>query len=91
MPKKGMETTDPYQTADLYYAAYLRCAGVPFMGVKKEGPKKVVFLFEDQGPVAMRSLRQGFFSDTAKVGPLAFAQAIRLMKGLIYADPLEGE
>ena len=39
----------------------------------------------------MRSLRQGFFSDTAKVGPLAFVQAIRLMKGLIYADSLEGE
>jgi hypothetical protein len=81
-----MTSTETYQTADLYYAAYLRCAGVPFIGTKREGPKKVVFLFEDQGPVAMRSLRQGFFSDTGKVGPLAFVQSIRLMKGLLYSD-----
>lgn len=80
-----MNPTETYQTADLYYAAYLRCAGVPFSGTKREG-HKVVFLFEDQGPVAMRSLRQGYYSDTAKVGPLAFTQAIRLMKGLIHSD-----
>ena len=81
-----MNTTETYQTADLYYAAYLRCAGVPFVGTKKED-RKIIFLFDDQGPVAMRSLRHSYYSDTAKVGPLAFVQSIRLMKGLLHADP----
>jgi len=81
-----MEET--YRTADLYYAAYLRCAGVPFAGTIREG-SKVVFLFEDQGPLPMRDLRQGYYSDKVKVSPLAFVQAIRLMKGLLFAEPVK--
>lgn len=71
-----------YRTSDLYYAAYLRVAGVPFMGTERDG-KRVIFLFEDQTPTVMRELKSGYFSDRAKVPALSYVQTLRSMKGLI--------
>ena len=45
-----------YRTSDLYYAAYLRVAGVPFLGTERAG-KRVVFLFEDIAKIDDRSLQ----------------------------------
>ena len=50
----------PYRTKDLYYSAYLRVAGVPFVGAERQDDGKVVFLFEDQGATAMRDLKRGY-------------------------------
>lgn len=74
-----------YKTTDLYYAAYLRVAGVVFVDTIRESGR-VTFLFEDQGPIAMRDLRKAYFADTAKVPPMAFVQAIKTMKSLTYSD-----
>lgn len=74
----------PYRTSDLYYSAYLRVAEVPFLSTIREGDK-VVFLFEDQGVVAMRDLKQGYFSGHARVPALSFVQMIRSMKALTYS------
>ena len=73
-----------YRTSDLYYAAYLKVAGVPLLGKDREG-SRVVFLFEDQGPHAMRSLKNQYFSDQARVPALSFTQALRALKGMIYS------
>jgi hypothetical protein len=74
-----------YQTTDLYYAAYLKVAGVPFLGIEREGGR-VTFLFGDQGPLVMRDLRNAYFTDAAKVAPLLFVQAIKAMKSLTFND-----
>lgn len=72
----------PYRTSDLWFAAFLQVAHVPFCGVEGD-KKKTVFLFEDQGPEIMRDLKNGFFMDSAKVGALSYAQAVRAMKALV--------
>jgi len=76
---------EPYKTTDLYYAAYLKVAGVPFLCIEREGGR-VTFLFGDQGPLVMRDLRNAYFTDAAKVAPLLFVQAIKAMKSLTFND-----
>jgi hypothetical protein len=75
----------PYRTKDLYYSAYLRVAGVPFLRAERQDDDKVVFLFEDQGSTAMRDLKRGYFSDNAKVPAMSFVQMIRAMKSLTFS------
>lgn len=74
-----------YKTSDLYFAAFLRIAGVPFHDVEREGGR-THFLFDDQGPALMRDYRRQYFADEAKVSALSYAQAIRMMKSLVYSD-----
>lgn len=75
-----------YRTSDLNYAAYLMVAGVPFHDTTKSGddPRRVVFLFEDQGSPTMRDLKKGYFSGKAKVSAKQYADALRTMKSLIH-------
>ena len=77
----------PYRTKDLYFSAYLRVAGVPFLEAVRQDDGKVVFLFEDLGVPAMRDLKRGYFSDRAKVPAMSFVQMIRAMKSLTYSTP----
>ena len=79
--------TTPYRTKDLYFSAYLRVAGVPFLEAVRQDDGKVVFLFEDLGVPAMRDLKRGYFSDSAKVPAMSFVQMIRAMKSLTYSTP----
>jgi hypothetical protein len=74
-----------YRTSDLYYASYLRVAGVPFLGAERAG-KRVVFLFEDEGST-LHDLKQGYFSDGARIPALSYVQMIRAMKSLVYRTP----
>jgi hypothetical protein len=80
-----MTVVTPYRTKDLYYSAYLRVAEVPFLGAERQDDGKVVFLFEDQGPSAMRDLKRGYFSGCAKVPAMSFVQMIRAMKALTFS------
>lgn len=75
-----------YKTSDLSYAAYLQVAGVPLHDtvVDDEDPRRVVFLFEDQGGPTMRDLKKGYFSGKAKVSAKQYADALRTMKTLIH-------
>jgi hypothetical protein len=74
-----------YRTSDLYYAAYLKVAGVPFLDTEREG-QRVFFLFEDGDAAVMRDLRQQYFSGHAKVEALALVQEIKNMKSLTYME-----
>lgn len=70
-----------YKTSDLYYAAYLRVAGVPFLeAVREEG--KVFFVFEKID--AIRDLKRDYFNRTAKVSALSFVDEIRSMKAMTF-------
>jgi len=72
-----------YRTSDLYFAAYLKVAAVPLLHLEREG-KQVTFVFEGQGGPAMRSLKDQYFSDRAKVPALSYAQTVRDLKRQIY-------
>jgi hypothetical protein len=81
---------DPYRTSDLYFAAYLDVAGVPFLGdsfeAGKDGKKRTFLLFEDQGSRVMRDLKNDYFTGRAKVSAQSLVQAIKKMKQLVYED-----
>ena len=70
-----------YQTSDLYYAAYLKVAEVPFLGTKREG-NMMFFLFEPSD--AMNDLKVSYFSRISKVSALTYADEIKSMKSLTH-------
>ena len=70
-----------YATSDLYYAAYLKVAGVPYKGTEREG-NRIFFLFEQSD--ALRDLKDQFFNRTAKVSALTYADEIKAMKALTH-------
>lgn len=85
-----------YRTRDLYYAAYLKVAGVTLLDVEREvrpggnpgsaASVQVTFLFENQGAPAMRSLKDQYFMDKARVPALSYSQAIKGLKALFFDD-----
>ncbi len=70
-----------YCTSDLYYAAYLKVAGVPFIGTESEG-RRVIFIFE--ASPELREFKANFFNRTAKVPALSYADEIKAMKSLTF-------
>ena len=80
-----METNngDPYTTTDMYFAAYLKVAAVPFIDTEKKD-KQVVFLFENQGGTIMRDLKRQYFSGKSKVSALDLVQSIKWAKQLTH-------
>jgi hypothetical protein len=76
------EKTGHYRTSDMYYAAYLKVAGVPFAGTQREGGR-VFFLFEDSETI--KELKVGFYN-SVKVAALPYADAIKAMKALTHSE-----
>lgn len=77
------EKKDGYRTSDLYYAAYLKVAGVKLTGTqRKEG--RVYFLFEEADKAGMRELRDQYYNRTSKVAALSYADEIKVMKALTH-------
>lgn len=74
-----------YRTSDLYYAAYLKVAGVDFVGTSRDGGR-VYFLFAEGGPVSIRELKQQYYNRSSKVAALTFVDEIRVMKGLTHEN-----
>ena len=81
-----METTNDnkdFRTADIYFAAYLKVAGVEFLGTEREG-SRVHFVFAT--PEGMRDLKNQYFNRTAKVVALTYADEVKTMKSLTFMD-----
>ena len=76
-----MSNENLYRTSDLYYAAYLRVAGVPLVETEREG-SRVFFVFEKVEGI--RDLKKEYFNRTAKVPALSYADEIRNMKALTH-------
>lgn len=72
-----------YRTSDLYFAAYLRVAGVPFVDTQREGPR-VHFVFEKME--GLRDLKAQYFNRMAKVPALTYADEIKNMKALTHME-----
>lgn len=79
--KKG----NSYRTSDLYYAAYLKVAGVKFTGTEREGGR-VFFLFEEGEGVGLRELKQEYYNRSSKVVALTYTDEIKVMKALTHED-----
>ena len=80
------EKDGKYRTSDLYYAAYLKVAGVPLLETTQENGGRVVFVFEHGD--GLRDLRNQYFNRAAKVVALTYADEVRSLKALTHmADP----
>ena len=77
------EERNGYRTSDLYYAAYLKVAGVKLTGTQRDGGR-VYFLFEEAE--SMRELRDQYYNRTSKVAALTYADEIKVMKALTHED-----
>jgi len=71
-----------YRTSDLYYAAYLKVASIPFVEAVREPGGRVFFLFEDSE--AIRDLKNQYYSRTAKVVAMSYADEVKAMKSLTF-------
>lgn len=71
-----------YRTSDLYFAAYLRHAGVHLIRTERI-EKRVFFIFEETDGIA--DLKVQYFNRSAKVSALTFVDEIRNMKALLFA------
>jgi len=85
-----MSTTndsDSYRTSDIYFAAFLKVAAVPFHDtarVQDNGRSKLEFVFKPHDMGMMRQLKQEYFSGHAKVSAIEFTQAVKMMKQLTH-------
>ena len=70
-----------FETRDFYLACFLRCTGYELVNLRDEGRHKV-FVFRDRG--TRRADVMAFYGDATSVRPLAFAAAIKDMKGLLH-------
>jgi hypothetical protein len=78
---KGAIGQCAFETRDFYLACFLRCTGYELLDLRAEGRRKV-FVFQDQP--SRRDDVMAFYGDAARVRPLAFAAAIKDMKGLLH-------
>lgn len=76
------EKTGHYRTSDMYYAAYLKVAGVPFAGTHRDGGR-VYFLFQDDETI--KELKVGYYNNV-KIAALPYADAIKAMKALTHSE-----
>lgn len=71
-----------YRTSDLYYAAYLKVAAVPFVEAVRETGGRVAFVFEDVEGI--RDLKNQYYGRTAKVVAMSYADEVKAMKSLTF-------
>lgn len=78
-----MSVQKDFRTKDLYFAAYLKAIGIPFLKSAKVG-RKTYFVFEN--PDNMRDLRNDYFRGAAEVPALAFSNEIKNLKTLCHMN-----
>lgn len=78
-----MPNDNLYKTADLYYAAYLKAAAVPFVGTEQDSKeRRTLFVFERVPNI--RDLKAQYFTRRAKVSALTYADEIKALKTLTH-------
>lgn len=77
------EVAGEYATTDLYFAAYLQCAGAPMLGTDRDGNGRLTFKF-DATVVNVEALKNAWFSQTGKVGAQQYANCIKNLKHICH-------
>lgn len=80
---ENMNENNQIRTADIYFSAYLKVAGVEFIGTEREG-NRVHFVFAM--PEGWRELKNQYYNRTGKVAALTYADEIKTMKSLTFLD-----
>lgn len=78
-----MHDSNVYRTSDLYYAAYLKVAQVPFIEAKRD-KGRVYFYFEDEQSSLRNDLKQDYYNRSGKVAAMTYADEIKAMKALVH-------
>lgn len=71
-----------YETCDLYFAAFLQCAGCDMVKTRKE-KSKFFFIFQDLGGIS--HLRNEYFGRRSKVDALSYADRVQSLKSLLHS------
>lgn len=74
-------SSQPFETFDLYLAAYLKAQGFPLLRVQRQG-SRCLFIFEGPG-VEARAAR--FLANRASISAFDYASSLREMKALTQA------
>lgn len=72
-----------YATTDLYYAAYLQCAGAPMLRADKSGTGRLSFVF-DTGVVNIEQLKKAWLNQSGKVSAQLYANSIKNLKHMCH-------
>lgn len=72
-----------YATTDLYFAAYLQCAGAPMERTDRSDSGRLTFVF-DSTVVNIDELKTAWFNQSGKVSALSYASAIKNLKHLCH-------
>ena len=72
----------PFRTTDLYFAAHLKAAGVQYVQCGRVDGRPT-YWFESDFPI--RDLKAGYYSRTAQVDALTYADALKFLKAAAYS------
>lgn len=71
-----------YETCDLYFAAFLQCAGCDMLKTRRDR-NRFFFVFRDLGGISQ--LRNEYFGRRSKVDALSYADRIQSLKSLLHS------
>lgn len=83
MPNKTRTSTAPYETSDLYFAAFLKTAGVTMKAPRWVDDRKsrCFFVFEDDGQGTIERLSLEWVNDSKYRG---FSENVKALKQLCH-------
>lgn len=73
-----------FSTDSFILASYLLCESFNLIGINKDNPKRMIFIFEDAKNRA--TAIETFFSYKARIEPNRFYSAQRNLKQMIYQN-----
>jgi hypothetical protein len=79
---KDASKNGEFKTPDLYFAAYLQTAGVEMKRTDRENGR--VFFVFDVSIANIDELKQGWFSNTAKVPAQPYAHCVKSLKSVCH-------
>jgi len=81
-----MENIDgeKFNISDFYIAAYFVAKGIRLLGVDRENPRRVLFIFKDFED--RPKLTEDFLLGNGLVNPKCYVSAIKELKDLIYTQ-----
>jgi hypothetical protein len=72
------------ETTDFYFAASVIAQGCPLADTQRDG-SRCTFCFDFPDEPTRKATILGYYQDSTRVSPLAFARAIKSLKALIHA------
>jgi hypothetical protein len=82
--KKDYEPSEVYSTYDLGVSSALLCIGFGLLFVKKDNPKKALFIFKRKAGI--EEVSNDYFADKLEVKARSFFDAIKALKNKLYSE-----